>query len=427
LKQHLKPTPELPMQRADTDTSPLRILVVDDQDMQRLIVRRKVEKLGHLVVEARNGLSALQMLAEQPVDMVISDWVMDGMDGTQLCRTLRSRTDLPYVYFILMSSRDAREDLLAGLSAGADDFLRKPLDFDEMAVRIRGGQRLLELQSSLNVRNRQLHDALAHINADIHAAGEFQKAMLPRAALDSQRSRMAWLFLPSSRVSGDAINGFRLDDEHIGFYNVDVAGHGVAAAMVGMLMTQSLDPRSTGCVLHRPGQDGQTRITPPAQALLALNRQMTSLELGSNYLTCIYGVLDERTGETVLVRAGHTVPVIARADGSTEVLDEEGDMPVGLFDFADYHHLHCQLAPGDRLCLYSDGVTECESPEEIEYGVERLAAFLASRRQDPIEALPHAFREEMRRWSGHDSDAFKDDVSMLVIERTNGAGPTPAM
>lgn len=411
------------------DTSPLRVLVVDDQDMQRLIVRRKVEKLGHHVVEARDGLAALQVLAEHPVDMVISDWVMDGMDGTTLCRTLRGRTDLPYVYFILMSSRDAREDLLAGLSAGADDFLRKPLDFDEMAVRIRGGQRMLALQSSLHVRNQQLHDALAHIQADIQAAGEFQKGMLPRAALDSQRSRMAWLFLPSSRVSGDAINGFRLDAHHIGFYNVDVAGHGVAAAMVGMLMTQSLDPRSAGCVLRQPGPDGQIRITPPAQALDALNRQMTSLELGSNYLTCTYGVLDERSGETVMVRAGHTVPVIVRANGTAEVLDEEGDMPVGLFDFADYHHLHCTLAPGDRLCLYSDGVTECESPQEEEYGVERLAAYLSARQHTPVESIPPAFRDEMRRWSGSDSDAFKDDVSMLVIERApaHGAGPTPAI
>jgi sigma-B regulation protein RsbU (phosphoserine phosphatase) len=279
------------------------------------------------------------------------------------------------------------------------------------------------------VRNQQLHDALAHIQADIQAAGEFQKGMLPRAALDSHRSRMAWLFLPSSRVSGDAINGFRLDENHIGFYNVDVAGHGVAAAMVGMLMTQSLDPRSTGCVLRQQGPEGQVRITPPAQALAALNRQMTSLELGSNYLTCTYGVLDERSGDTVLVRAGHTMPVIVRADGTTEVLEEEGDMPIGLFDFADYHHLHCHLGPGDRLCLYSDGVTECESPQEEEYGVARLATYLSTQGHEPIEAITHAFRQEMRCWSGSASDAFKDDVSMLIIERApaNGAGPTPAV
>ena len=135
--------------------SPLRVLVVDDQDMQRLIVRRTLQKLGHNVVEASSGDGALEVLGRQPIDLVISDWVMDGMDGVELCRTLRERSDLPYVYFILMSSRDSREDLLAGLNAGADDFLRKPLDFDELAVRLRSGQRLLELQSSLNERNTQ--------------------------------------------------------------------------------------------------------------------------------------------------------------------------------------------------------------------------------------------------------------------------------
>lgn len=405
--------------------APLRVLVVDDQQMQRLIVRRTLQKLGHLVVEASSGEDALRVLASEPIDLVISDWVMEGMDGVELCRTLRERSDLPYVYFILMSSRDTREDLIAGLNAGADDFLRKPLDFDELAVRIRSGQRLLELQSSLNERNALLNDALSHIAADIRAAAEFQKGMLPSGSLDSTRSGFDWLFLPSASVSGDAINCFRLDEHHVGFYNVDVAGHGVASALVGMLMTQSLDPRSTGCVLRKTDANGHIVITPPAEAVAVLNRQMTSLELGSNYLTCSYGLLDERSGEVVLVRAGHTMPVIVRANGATEVLEDEGDMPVGLFDSADYHHLHLRLAPGDRLCLYSDGITESESADEVEYGVDRLAVFLCDAIGWPLAEVTHRFKDEMRRWSGNSSDAFKDDVSMLLIEYVNGTGTPP--
>jgi sigma-B regulation protein RsbU (phosphoserine phosphatase) len=405
----------------------LRVLVVDDQDMQRLIVRRTLQKLGHSVVEAHSGDAAIGVLGRQPIDLVISDWVMDGMDGVELCRTLRERSDLPYVYFILMSSRDSREDLLAGLNAGADDFLRKPLDFDELAVRLRSGQRLLELQSSLNERNAALNEALAHIDTDIRAAAEFQKGMLPRGALDSTRSGFDWLYLPSSSVSGDAVNCFRLDEHHVGFYNVDVAGHGVASAMVGMLMTQSLDPRSSGCVLRRTGADGAVCITPPAEAVAALNRQMTSLELGSNYLTCTYGLLDERTGEVLLVRGGHTMPVVVRANGSSQVLDDDGDMPVGLFDSADYHHIRVRLQAGDRLCLYSDGVTESESAAEVEYGVEQLAAFLGQSVGWPLADVTRRFKDEMRRWSGQASDAYKDDVSMLLIEYANGTGPSPAI
>lgn len=403
----------------------MSVLVVDDQDMQRLIVKRAMQKLGHAVVEARSGNEALDVLARERVDLVISDWVMEGLDGVQLCCAVRERINLPYVYFILMSSRDTREDLLAGLNAGADDFLSKPLDFDELAVRIRGGQRVLELQSSLNEKNRLLQAALAQIDADIQAASEFQKSMLPRAGLDSARSKFSWLFLPCSSVSGDAVNCFRLDEHHIGFYNVDVAGHGVASAMVGMLMTQSLDPRSSGCVLRRPSREGSIRITDPAHAMAAFNRQMTSLDLGSNYLTCSYGVLDERTGQVQLVRAGHTMPVIVRASGISEVIDQDGDMPVGLFESAEYHCIELKLGTGDRLCLYSDGVTESESEQEEEYGVQRLAEFLVGASRCELQDLPEQFKHEMRRWTASPNDAYKDDVSLLIIEYLNGAGPTP--
>jgi phosphoserine phosphatase RsbU/P len=412
------------MMKAD-NPSPLRVLVVDDQSTQRLIVSRTLRKLGHEVTEASSGEAALQVLQQQPVDLVISDWVMDGIDGVELCRQMRERGELPYVYFILMSSRDSREDLLAGLNAGADDFLRKPLDFEELAVRVRGGQRLLELQSSLSDRNLRLNEALSHIDADIRAAAEFQKSLLPRDRLDSQRSSFGWLFLPSSRVSGDALNCFRLDEHRVGFYNVDVAGHGVASAMVGMLMAQSLDPRSSGSVLLRPGADGRPDITPPAEAVAALNRQMTSLDLGANYLTCSYGLLDERSGAVQLVRAGHTMPVLVHADGRSQVLDDEGDMPVGLFPGAEFHHINLRLGRGDRLCLYSDGVTECEAGDETEYGVERLAAFLGASAGLPLDQLICQFKDEMHRWCHTTSDAFKDDVSMLVIEYADGAGPSP--
>jgi phosphoserine phosphatase RsbU/P len=134
------------------DATSLTVLVVDDQDMQRLIVRRILGKQGHTVLEASSAEQALTVLDAHRVDVILSDWVMDGMDGTELCRLLRRDIEHPYVYFILMSSRDSREDLLAGMQAGADDFLRKPLDVEELGVRLRAGQRVLELQSRRQAR-----------------------------------------------------------------------------------------------------------------------------------------------------------------------------------------------------------------------------------------------------------------------------------
>jgi len=121
-----------------------------------------------------------------------------------------------------------------------------------------------------------------------------------------------------------------------------------------------------------------------------------------------------------------TVPSIVRADGATEILEADGDMPVGLFDTARFHDIHFKLAAGDRLCLYSDGVTESESAEDIAYGVGRLAAFLGAAAGWPLARVIHQFTDELRRWSGSASDAYEDDVSMLVIEYANGTGPPPA-
>jgi len=403
----------------------LRILVVDDQNMQRTIVRHAMGKLGHEVHEAASGLQALAAIDQRPIDLVISDWVMDEMDGVELCRALRARAAAKYVYFILMSSRDSREELIAGLNAGADDFLRKPLDIEELRVRVRGAQRILSLQDSLRERNRQLDVALGRINEDIRAAGELQRVLLPSGDIDSPVCSMHWTYLPSATVSGDALNFFRLDAHHVGFYNVDVAGHGVAAGMTGMLLAQCLDPRAPGCLLFDSDENGRGAPRAPSACIAALNAQMMRFGLGSTYLTCLYGVLDERDGTVVYVRAGHTMPLLVDADGRCRSLDEEGDMPVGMFDFATFHDIAVKLAPGERLAVYSDGVSENESPEGEEYGTQRLMHFLTAQGREPAADITSALSREMRRWSASEG-SFKDDVSFLLVEFDTGAGPLPA-
>lgn len=405
---------------------PLRVLVVDDQPMQRLVVRRALARLGHEVFEAASGEEALALVERHAIELVVSDWLMDGMDGTTLCRALRARAG--YVYFILMSSRDSREDLIEGLAAGADDFLRKPVDVDELAVRLRSGQRLLALQAGLEDRNRRLAEAYGQIQRDVDAAGAFQKSLLPQESIDDRSTRFAWLFLPSRWVSGDALNCFRLDEHRIGFYHFDVAGHGVASAMVAMIVAQLLDPRFSAGLLGQGGSGGAGAACAdsPAALVRALNAHLLKSGFGANYLTCVYGVLDRRSGEVRLVRAGHTLPLVVQPDGEVRVIDEDGDLPVGLFDDADFHDLELRLAPGARLCIYSDGVTECEDGQGEPYGLARLEAFLRRTAALPAQGVTRAFEDEIRRWAGGEAAGFQDDVSMLLIEHVQGSGPPPA-
>jgi sigma-B regulation protein RsbU (phosphoserine phosphatase) len=402
-----------PVAAPPANATSLTVLVVDDQDMQRLIVRRTLGKMGHTVLEASSAEQALVVLGQHHVDVILSDWVMDGMDGTDLCRLLRRDIERPYVYFILMSSRDTREDLLAGMQAGADDFLRKPLDVEELGVRLRAGQRVLELQSRLQARQAQLQAAYAHIQEDMDAAGVFQRGLLPKTDGLNTVDSVSWLFMPSNTVSGDALNFFALDDRYLAFYLMDVSGHGVAAAMVAMNVAQYLNPEVEGCVFRR--EPGQRLVLDPASAVAELNRRLCEQDIDGKYLTCIYGVLDRQTGHVQLVRAGHPMPMLIHADGSTECVGEEGDLPVALFPGIQFANYSAQLRPGSRLVLVSDGITECEDMKGEPYGEARLMQFFKSRRQEPMAAVSARFSEEIRAWRSFPAQTFQDDVSLLVV------------
>jgi diguanylate cyclase (GGDEF)-like protein len=134
----------------------MRILIAEDQPASALYLRRTLERLGHEVIVATNGAEAWRIVRDDGVSIVISDWMMPGIDGLELCRRIRLRAGLRYTYIILLTSKDLRAERLEGLRAGADDFLVKPPDSDELAVRLQIAQRILGVQEQLERMNRQL-------------------------------------------------------------------------------------------------------------------------------------------------------------------------------------------------------------------------------------------------------------------------------
>jgi len=136
-----------------------RVLLVDDEPTQRLITARLLKRAGFQVDTAENGREALARIAEFSYPLLITDWEMPEMDGVALCRAVRSATTDGYVYTILLTSRDAIEHLVAGLQAGADDYLIKPVLEPELLARLNTGKRIVTLERSLravNEENRRL-------------------------------------------------------------------------------------------------------------------------------------------------------------------------------------------------------------------------------------------------------------------------------
>ncbi|HPF20191.1 MAG TPA: diguanylate cyclase [Syntrophomonas sp.] len=146
----------------------MKVLVADDDKLSRLLVKDLVTSMGYEVLEAADGEQAWQVLQEHSPRLVILDWIMPRMDGTELCQRLRLLDDENYYYIILLTGLNSKENIIAGLNAGADDYITKPFIPQELEMRLKAGKRILELQQSLQEalekqRHMARHDALTGI------------------------------------------------------------------------------------------------------------------------------------------------------------------------------------------------------------------------------------------------------------------------
>src|SRR5688572_13519228 len=133
------------------------ILLVEDEPTTRLMTSRQLKVAGYEVEAVSNGVEALARLKEKFFPLLITDWEMPEMDGVELCRAVRQIQLEGYVYTILLTARDGKANIIEGLQAGADDYLTKPVDDNELNARLNTGRRILRLEQSLRAANRQNH------------------------------------------------------------------------------------------------------------------------------------------------------------------------------------------------------------------------------------------------------------------------------
>jgi diguanylate cyclase (GGDEF)-like protein len=197
----------------------VKILIADDDDVLRHILQATLTRWGYEVVVSRTGLEAWQVLeGDDAPKLAILDWIMPGMDGIEVCREIRKRVDEPYIYVLLLTAKDRKEDVVAGMDAGADDYLAKPFDPEELKVRLRAGRRILDLQSELLAARERLHYQATHDSL----TGLLNRA----AALEALRTE-----LERANRQDLALSVILADVDHFKQIN-DTYGHAVGDAVL---------------------------------------------------------------------------------------------------------------------------------------------------------------------------------------------------
>jgi phosphoserine phosphatase RsbU/P len=285
----------------------------------------------------------------------------------------------------------------------------KPLDFPVVLARVRtqlllkhSFERNHDLERRLSARNAELESAAEATHRDLQAAAMIQRSYLPRTAPENVGMRFAWKFNPCEALAGDSLNICPLTEDHVAIYVLDVAGHGVAAALLAVAATRALSPATDphSLLLDRANKGAGSQPFSPVEIADRLNKQFAWDAATNQFLTIFYSVVNTKTGQCRYVSAGHPVAIHLPKEGAAIAVPGEGS---GL-----------PLQPGDRLYLYSDGVMEAMRPDREMFGRPRLLQSLEKTRGKGLGDSVSLLVDEIDQWCVAPP---KDDISVLAIER----------
>ena len=378
-----------------------KILVVDDEpDLEHLVrqrMRRDVRAKRYEFVFAHNGVEALDLLkSDAQIDMVLSDINMPRMDGLTLLDQIGQVH--PDLRAVIVSAYGDMKNIRTAMNRGAFDFVTKPVDFNDLRVTIEKTlQHLVLMREALASR-----DQLVALRNELDVASRMQRSILPTVFPTMERANVFGAMEPAREVGGDFFDLVKLEHGALGIAIADVSGKGVPAALF-MMSSRTL-------------LKGAAIATPhPAKVLQEVNDLLEEDNDASMFVTVFYAVFHPKDGRLIYSNGGHNPPLLVHADGSSELLPTTGGVALGVMPGIEYEEQSFQLAPGDLIVFYTDGVTEAIDEAEEEFGVERLQAVFRDSGPLDVQAANLAVFEAVRDFAG-EAPQF-DDITCVTLSR----------
>lgn len=387
---------------------PARILMIDDEQLVLEVLAAFLEDSGFEVLQALDGQTGIDLIRRERPDLVLCDLRLPGMDGLHVLATVAR--DYPELPILVVSGLGGMSDAIQALKLGAWDYVTKPIE--DMAMlehaiahaleRARLRRENREHREHLEVVNEQLRQTLRRLQEDEAAARRIQFQLLPENDKVYRSYRFHRHLLTSQYLSGDFVDYFPIDGDHLGFYIADVSGHGVSSAFVTVMLKSYIGRYRE---LHRQNRD--RGILNPAETLSRLNREVYSCHM-DKYLTIFYGVIDWDTNR-LRYSSGGQFPFPILFDGERASFLGKKSLPIGLFDFASYQTESLQLPPRFTLVLISDGILETLPQASL----RDKQAFLL----EAVCSTDLTIGNLIQTLGLDQAGSLPDDITLLLVER----------
>jgi sigma-B regulation protein RsbU (phosphoserine phosphatase) len=374
-----------------TEATPTRVLVADDQPDVLQALRLLLDDSGYETELVTATGAALDALRARPFDLLLMDLnytrdTTSGREGLDLIDRVRNLDrSLP---IIVMTGWGSIEIAVEAMRRGARSFVQKPWDDGALLEIVRR-----EIDEA---RAAKRHDA--RIGREHEEARLIQRGLLPSAFphLDAYELHGSWQ--PAGDMGGDCYDALRFSDTSLALSIADVCGKGLPAALLMTNLQAAVRAFAAEDVLPRDLCTNVNRL---------LCRHMAS----GRFITFCYCRLDAAQGVVTYATAGHNPPILVRPDGSVQRLTTGGTV-LGVFPDSTYEQDQQPLGPGDRLILFTDGISEAENPEGEDFGDDRLLGVATAARGGSATEIHNAILAAVNDFTG---GTFQDDATLIVI------------
>ena len=384
----------------------IKILSVDDEapieSLMRQHFRRKIRNGEYEFYFARNGLEALAILGNHPdIEIILCDINMPEMDGLKLLAHVNKMQN-PAMRVIMVSAYGDMRNIRLAMNNGAFDFATKPIDMDDLGRTI---EKAIEQINYVHESQKE-HTQLELLKKDLTLASEIQQYFLPREfppfPEDSDKLDIYASMEAAKNVGGDFYDFFRIDDDHIALVIADVCGKGIPAAL--FMAVSRMIIRTKGA-----------QSLSAAECMTESNHLLVAYSVDCMFVTVFYAVYNTKTGLVNYCNAGHNLPYLLHANGTTEVLPRKKNPMVGAFAGVEYKEDNIQLEHGDTLVMYTDGVSEAMNTAGEELGIERLADILGQATDKSSQQVIETIKAGIADFTNGAEQS--DDITMLVLKR----------